>query len=196
MPDLDEKLKRFTEAITSDAAADSYAIMEEVRRQRESSQRSAVDDSLEAAYRYIKAEVTRIRTESGRTVSRRMMDNKRTLYARRAELSGEVLRDVMQKLADYVTGPAYAEQLTGMARQAAGAFGGAPTVISLRREDMTRIPTLRKAVEGRDVTFVEGTFRLGGLTAECPGQQRQINMTFDANLAEWRERFFAEIVIS
>jgi len=196
LPDLDEKLKRFTEALTSDATADSQAIMEEVRRQRESSEQNAVDESLNDAYRYIKNEVTRIRTESGRRVSRKMMDNKRALFGRRAELSDEVLRQVREKLSAYVKEPAYTEQLTGMALKATDTFGDLPIVIGLRREDAALVPILQKAVSGRDVTFAEGTFHLGGLTAECPSQRKLLNLTFDANLFEWREKFFAEIVIS
>jgi vacuolar-type H+-ATPase subunit E/Vma4 len=195
MSDIDAKLKRFTEAITSDAEADSKAILEDVRRQRESSLQSAEDEALGDAYRYIKTEIGRLRVENGRTLSRKMMDNKRTLYARRAALSESALRDVMARLAAYVGTPAYVSRLRDMAREAADAFGGGQTVIALRREDMALVPELRQAVSGRPVTFVEGAFHLGGLTAECPEKQQQLNQTFDASLAEWKTRFFAELVI-
>ncbi|MDR3207931.1 MAG: hypothetical protein LBT60_06320 [Oscillospiraceae bacterium] len=195
MSEIDAKLKRFTEAITSDAEADSKSILEEVRRQRESSLQSAEDEALGDAYRYIKTEIARLRVENGRTVSRKMMDNKRALYARRAELSESVLRDVMERLAAYVLTPAYADRLCDMARAASAAFGDAETVVSLRREDMALVPRLRQAVGSPRVTFVEGGFRLGGLTAECLEKQQQLNQTFDANLAEWKTRFFAELVI-
>jgi len=196
LPDIDEKLKRFTEAITSDAAADSQAILEEVRRQQETSLQNATDDSLGQVYRHIKNEAARIRTECGRRVSLKQMENKRTLYARRAELSQEVLREVLEKLAAYVLEPAYAEQLSKTAQEAVDIFGGAPTVISLRHEDMALVPRLRQSVRGLNVSFAEGTFTLGGLTAECPAKHRQINRTLDANFDDWKERFFAEIVIS
>lgn len=195
MPHIDEKIERFTKAITSGAVADSQAILEEVRRQRESSLATAEDEALNDAYQYIKNEISRIRTESGRQVSRKLMDNKRILYARRAELSEAVLRDVQEKLAAYVKQPAYAGHLTQLILEALSSFGDAPTVVSLRPEDMALVPQIEKQLAGRPVTFVEGHFRLGGMTAECPSRQQQINQTFDANWEDWKTRFFAEIVV-
>ena len=196
MPDLDEKLRLFTEAILSDATTDSQAILAEVNRQREASVTNSEDDSLGAAYIYIKNEIARIHTENERRISRKQMEHRQLLHARRAELSEEVLRDARDKLANYVAQPAYTEQLTGMVREAANVFGGAPIVIGLRHEDMPLVPQLQQTVQHMNVSFVEDSFKLGGLTVECPAMRQCINRTFDASFSDWKERFFSEIVIS
>jgi hypothetical protein len=55
------------------------------------------------------------------------------------------------------------------------------------------VPSLTEAAKGQPVTFEQGHFHLGGLIAECREQQQQINQTFDANLEEWKTRFFVEL---
>lgn len=195
MPNIDEKIERFTNAITSDAQSDSKAILEEVRRVRESSLATAEDEALSDAYQYIKNEIGRIRTEYGRMVSRKMMDNKRVLYAKRAELAEAVLRDVLEKLADYVKQPGYVKHLAELIAQALEEFEDAPTIVSLRQEDMALEDQLKPLLGKRQVTFEKGRFHLGGMTAECLQKQQQINQTFDANFEDWKTRFFAELVI-
>ena len=195
MPDLDEKLTQFTEAITSDAATDSLAILEELRREREESLSTAQDELLAESYQYMRSEITRIRTENGRRVSHKQMENKRALFDRRNELSQEVLHIVRDHLSAYVKTPAYAERMADLIRQASDAFEGAPIVIGLRHEDELLGPILSGAVKEHVVTFTDSSFSLGGLTAECPGRNQRLNLTFDANWDDWRERFFAEINI-
>ncbi|MDR1157132.1 MAG: hypothetical protein LBK75_02330 [Oscillospiraceae bacterium] len=193
MASLEEKLDLFTKAITSDAEADSRAILEEVRRERENSLSSAENEALNNAYQYIKNKVASLHTENGRRVSRKMMECKRTLYARREELSREILRDVTAHVIEYTKTPAYAEQLTALMMDAFSVFKGLPTTISLRAEDGALVPLLTKAAGGQPVTFEQGHFHLGGLIAECRERQQQINQTFDANLEEWKTRFFVEL---
>ncbi|MDR2671449.1 MAG: hypothetical protein LBC26_07000, partial [Oscillospiraceae bacterium] len=64
MASLEEKLDLFTKAITSDAEADSQAILEEVRRERENSLSSAENEALNEAYQYIKSKVASLHTEN------------------------------------------------------------------------------------------------------------------------------------
>jgi vacuolar-type H+-ATPase subunit E/Vma4 len=193
MASLEEKLDIFTKAITSDAEADSRAILEEVRRERENSLSSAENEALNDAYQYIKNKVASLHTENGRRVSRKMMACKRALHTRREDLSREILRDVTARVVEYTQTPAYAEQLRALMTNAFSVFKGLPTTISLRAEDMALVPSLTAAAGGQPVTFEQGHFQLGGLLAECRERRQQINQTFDANLEEWKTRFFAEL---
>ncbi|MDR0382113.1 MAG: V-type proton ATPase subunit E [Oscillospiraceae bacterium] len=193
MASLEEKLDLFAKAITSDAEADSRAILEEVRRERETSLSSAENEALNEAYQYIKNKVASLHTENSRRVSRKMMECKRALYARREELAREILRDVTARVVEYTKTPAYAKQLKTLMTNAFSVFKGLPTTISLRAEDMSLVPSLIEAAKGQSVTFEQGHFQLGGLIAECRERQQQINQTFDANLDEWKTRFFVEL---
>lgn len=83
MPDINQKLDRFTAKILAEAAAESRRAMEEVQRRREQRIQEAEDEVLKEAYDYIHTEVSRIQAEAGRGVSRHMLDNKRTLSLRR-----------------------------------------------------------------------------------------------------------------
>lgn len=193
MSQIDDKLEQFTNAITSEANAESRAILEEISREWENTLSGAEDEALNDAYRYIRDEVARIRTESGRRVSRKTMECKRALFARREEHARKVLDDVLQNIRAYEETDAYVDQLASAMNRALDLFSGCEAVVSLRAEDMKLVPALRAAAGRRPVAFEQGRFHLGGLIVECKEKQRQINETFDANLDEWKTRFFAEM---
>ena len=87
MPDMNQKLDRFTAKILAEAADESKRALAEVKRRRELRLQEAEDAALKEAYEYIHGEVARIQSEAGRGVSRHMLENKRALYLRRSEMA-------------------------------------------------------------------------------------------------------------
>ena len=71
MPELKQKLDRFTAAILSQATAEARQALDEVTAKRDKAYRDSEDRILTEVYRYIHGEVERIKSESGREVSRR-----------------------------------------------------------------------------------------------------------------------------
>ena len=99
MPDMNQKLDRFTAKILAEAADESKRALAEVKRRRELRFQEAEDAALKEAYEYIHGEVARIQSEAGRGVSRHMLENKRALYLRRTEMAQEVFALVRAKIA-------------------------------------------------------------------------------------------------
>ena len=97
MPDMNQKLDRFTAKILAEAADESKRALAEVKRRRELRFQEAEDAALKEAYEYIHGEVARIQSEAGRGVSRHMLENKRALYLRRTEMAQEVFALVRAK---------------------------------------------------------------------------------------------------
>ena len=87
MPDMNQKLDRFTAKILAEAAGESKRALAEVKRRRELRFQEAEDAALKEAYECIHGEVARIQSEAGRGVSRHMLENKRALYLRRTEMA-------------------------------------------------------------------------------------------------------------
>ena len=191
VPDLEKKLRRFTETITSDAAAESKTILEEVRVQREASLLEAEDQALSESYRHIQQEVARIRVENGRRLSRRERENKKALFLRNSELSGQVLAAVRERLVAYVQSPAYEEHLRDMVRRASAAFGEEYFAVALGTRDMPIADRLKGVLPSTCASVsADPSIHLGGLVATTP--TRRLDLTFDANWQEWKDRFFAE----
>ena len=87
MPDMNQKLDRFTAKILAEAADESKRALAEVKRRRELRFQEAEDAALKEAYEYIHGEVARIQSEAGRGVARHMLEHTRALYLRRTEMA-------------------------------------------------------------------------------------------------------------
>lgn len=193
MPDINQKLDRFTAKILAEAAAESRRAMEEVQRRREQRIQEAEHEVLKEAYDYIHTEVSRIQAEAGRGVSRHMLDNKRTLSLRRKEMAQEVFALVRAKIAAFTRTDAYIRRMAALMTEAAGYLAGAKEVlVTLREEDMGLRQILTDAVPLMHLTFQPGDFRMGGLVAESPDLGLRVDASFDS-AAEELSGHFAEL---
>lgn len=193
MPDMTEKLDRFTAKILAEASAETQRAMDEVQQQRDRALRKAEDQVLREAYHYIRHEVARIKAEAGRSVSRRMLENQRALYLRREEMAQETFALVRARISAFTRTPAYGNRLAELLKDALGQLPGAEDVqVFLRAEDEGWIPQLTRAAGGRKLDFQRGEFRMGGLVARSPSLGLRVDASFDS-AAEELSGHFAEL---
>lgn len=176
-----DKLDNFTSVITSDALDESGRIYDEIKRESEEALTAAEDEALNDMFRYVKAEVSKIRNDAGRRLSRKMMDNKRRLYLRRKEMTEDILGEVAGKIREYIRTPAYTRQMTSILFRVMDIFD-ADAVVYLRKDDMYLEPLLRKIDTPHTLEFQQGNFTLGGLQASCPSKKLRIDESFDTTL--------------
>ena len=194
MSELNKKLDHFTSTLLAEATAETDRVLSDVKAQHDNSYSAAEDKILAEAYHYIRTEVSRIRSDEGRKVSRHMLDNKKTLYLRREEISREVFEAVRDRIVAYSATPDYRKRLTEVACQAVDTLKGADDiVIRLRAEDMDQSDAITAALKGVKVTFqADPSILMGGLTAVSPSLGRRVDATFGTALAELNGHF-AEI---
>jgi vacuolar-type H+-ATPase subunit E/Vma4 len=185
---VEAKLDHFINAILSDAKREADALYQEIKGESDAAMNAAEDEALAAAYRHIKAEISRIESDCGRRLSHNVMENKRELFRRREAMADEVTASVKEKLSGYVKTKAYAEQLRSIISSVLATFESDATVC-LRPEDMPLAETLRPAGGPYAVTFTEGSFELGGLEATGPARKLHVDETFDTSIYELRSRF-------
>ena len=173
---LSDKLDYFTAVIAADAKAECDLLLEEIRREKESTLTAAEDETLNEAFQYIKSEIARIQVESGRAISKKIMENKRVLFHMRETMLTELLEDAQVKLRDFAQTPAYGQLLIDELSRALPAFADAPAVIHLRPADSHLIPALREALATFKPTFAEASFQWGGFLLSCPEKARQLEI--------------------
>ena len=183
MPDMNQKLDRFTAKILAEAADESTRALAEVKRRRELRFQEAEDAALKEAYEYIHGEVARIQSEAGRGVSRHMLENKRALYLRRTEMAQEVFALVRAKIAAFTRTPAYGQRLTALLAEAL------EQLVTLRGDDLSFREALAASAPQIRLTFREGDFRLGGLIAESPDLVLRVDSSFDSAAGELSGHF-------
>ena len=189
MPDMNQKLDRFTAKILAEAADESKRALAEVKRRRELRFQEAEDAALKEAYECIHGEVARIQSEAGRGVSRHMLENKRALYLRRTEMAQEVFALVRAKIAAFTRTPA-CQRLTALLAEALEQLSGAEEVlVTLRGDDLSFREALAASAPQVRLTFREGDFRLGGLIAESPDLGLRVDSSFDSAAGELSGHF-------
>ena len=193
MPEMNQKLDRFTAAILAEAAAESERTIAELRKRREEAQAAAENKALVTTYNYIHQEVARIKADGGRAVSKRMLDNTRALYLRRNAIAQEVFHAVRARIAAYTETAAYGTRLQALLREALEALSGAKELrVYLRPADQGHASALSQIVPDCSMTFLDGGFVLGGLIVEAPSLGLRCDSSFDCAL-EALEGHFAEL---
>lgn len=190
MSDLNTKIDRFAAAIVAEATADTDRALAELSQRRTAAYSAAEDRILGDVYRFIHAEVARIKTEAGRQISRHMLENKRTLYLRREEISAEVFGGVRNRLATYTASPDYPQRMATLYADALVVLAGADEVrLFLRPADAALAAALTASQPQMKVQILEGDFLLGGLIADAPALGRRVDATFDSSIEELSGHF-------
>lgn len=193
MPDMNQKIDRFTASILEEAAAENERKEAQLQKKRKDMLTAAEDAILLDSYNFIHGEVGRIHTEAGKRVSQRALEQKRALATRRNEITREVLDTVKARLAQFTTTADYAGRLDSLLQNALKVLGNASQLrVFLRAEDMSHQAHLTAAAPGVSLIFSQGAFRLGGLVAAAPTLGLRVDSTFDGML-DTLEGEFAEL---
>ena len=189
MPEDMRKLDIFIKTVMSDARSESEAILAAVDTDRSEAMSEAEKEYRAEADSYIQGELARAQSESGKAISRKLLDNKRALYQYRRKLAEELTEEVKRRLGEYTLTPDYGKRLEKLLRAALDRFGGAPVKVYLRPSDTGWTEQMRAAFPEADLTFEEGGFVLGGMICECAGLRLRADLTFDARLDEISARY-------
>lgn len=193
MSDPNVKLDRFTAAIVAEANADTQRTLASLSEKRATLYAAAEDQVLNEVYHHIHGEVARIKSEAGRQASRHMLENKRTLYLRREEISHEVFEAVRARVDAYTSSPAYGPKMAAMLADALSTLGGPKEArVLLRPADRYLAELLAQSQSGVSLTFLEGEFALGGLVVDAPTLGKRADASFDSTM-EQLSGSFAEL---
>ena len=190
---MNTKLERFKKLVINDARQaqdETIRQAQEVRAQRL--------DAAEARFRREFDELRQRRSQeiladNGQEISRRLMQSKRAVAARREEIGHEVFAAVREKLLAYTETPDYLEHLKKLLSEAFSALGNPyDGTVLLREADMKYASELSKLLPGRHISFEPGSFRLGGLIVDCNSKLLRADQSYDTELSNL-EAHFAEL---
>jgi vacuolar-type H+-ATPase subunit E/Vma4 len=193
MPDINEKLDIFKQIVLDDAASERDALIGEVTAataERLAQAEAQIKRETEAK---VQAQASAISGESGREISRKLLQNKRIIATRREEIAHEVFALVREKLLAFTQTPDYLEHLKALYVEAFSSLGNPyDGVILLREEDLQYSKALAATLPGRHVTFQAGSFKLGGLIVDCHSKLLRADQSYDTALGDL-DGHFAEL---
>ncbi len=193
MPDTTDKLDKFKQIVLAQAAAERDALEKEIAEEREkriTEAEARIKRETEAA---TLARANVISGESGREISRRVLDIKRTIASHREEMSKTVFAEVREKLIAFTKTDEYLPHLKKLYAEAVEALGNPyDSVVYLRPQDMDYARELNAVLPGRFVQFREGDFVLGGLIVDCESKLLRADQSYDTALNDL-DGHFAEL---
>ena len=193
MAEVNSSFSRFSQIVLDDASRERTRILEDVETRRSKALREAEQAAAAAMRQTIHEETVRLEAESGRTISRHMLENNRRIATRREAISEEVFRAVHDRLLSWTRTPEYRQALGKLYCRAFEELGSPwDAVIYLRQEDLALDSDLARLLPGRHVEFREGSFTLGGLIMDCHSRMLRVDLSYDTALGDL-DGHFAEM---
>ena len=188
MADLDLRLNKFTAAVMKDAGDRRAQMLAQVEQYKKDRLRHAEEDILIEAYHEIQDEITQIRAAASQRISQAILEQKKELLAKRAQIADQVFQEVTQKLAAFTACDAYGDKLRQLCEKAKQTLGAAGIAIEKREADQAYQPILREVFPDAQIRLAPD-IRYGGLIFMSDAENLVLNETFDYALAAQREAF-------
>ena len=163
MANSDEKVSKFVQAITEYAEEQSRKIHQEVEDFKAERLLAAEKEVLIDSYQLIQKERTDLHNQMSREMSKRELEARKALLAKRRDMMNAVFRQAEEKLMAYVAQPAYAERLKRSLAEMAAQLPAEGTVYSVASRDASLLSELSALCPQGSRTEVSVDIRIGGL---------------------------------
>lgn len=188
MNNITEKnVREFIDAINRDALEECNKIKAEAENYRrdeyeEAKKRIKRDSEQEKQY-----EITKIKTQTNREISKLVNEAKRQVVSRREKITAQVFNDALKKLSDFTESENYADFLVASALKIAEALGEENLTVFMREKDMAFSEKIAEKVK---CSFeIDNTIKTGGLKGKSGNTLA--DDTLDERLQEQSEWFKA-----
>jgi V/A-type H+-transporting ATPase subunit E len=189
MPGSNEKTNNFLEAINQYAEEQRNKIQAEVELFKQQELEKAETESLTDAYHLIQKEMADMRLAISSEVSRKSMESRRQLLAKRQSIMDTIFQKAAQRLIDYTKTEQYPALLESYAKKLAGVLNAPGSVLYVCATDMQYEELIKKSF-GRECTIrAAGDIRLGGIRGANAAMGLVADETLDSKLDEQREWF-------
>ena len=169
--------------LLSDFVSELFLSAADQRQKKERRQRLAqAEQRLRVQMeREVEAGVARVKKEMGQAVSQTMMEHKRELFAKRAQLVARISQELRQKLEQWVETPEYGQWTARQLQKALAALPEGQESVRLlcRPQDKTALEEALARCGRPGELESEPDIRLGGLRLECPSCHMAIDCTLD-----------------
>ena len=186
----DDKLELFRQEILKKAKAEKEQILAETERLKHDALDREENRLLEDLYRRMQAEITRIKTENTKAVSRETLALKKRLYAQREEYLTELLCEARARLQQFARTPEYEACLLRKVGEMARDYRFEGSVIKVRSADLPLADKVKAVYGDCRVVADDGAVPVGGAVLENRARGILLDLSFESALREERERLY------
>lgn len=180
------KLEHFTETILRDADARSQKILESVEKTREARLAAAEKELKARMERQVEAGIAQVKSKTGQAVSQKMMEDKRRLFEKRAQVASKIYQDLGKRVKTWTESDDYIAWLDRQLEQALAALpeGEEKVYVFCRSQDESHLRSRMEQCSRPWELSESSAIRLGGLRLECPGSYMAVDCTLDSSAQE------------
>ncbi len=183
----DEKLQHFKEASMEESRAHSHQLIAEYQEALDKIFADHKEDVLRKARLEIKNETDKIRRQGNQQLAREHLHIKRALNQKNTELTEKLFVEVQDLLDNYMDTPAYSALLRRQILDAKAFAGDKEIIIYIDPADTGKRRGLEEATNCH-LTISQYSFG-GGTRAVIPSKNILIDNSFQAKMAEAKEKF-------
>ncbi|MCL2121901.1 MAG: V-type ATP synthase subunit E family protein [Clostridiales bacterium] len=188
MPETEVKLNQFIEAIHADAKMESDRIQSETDSNRSDAKKQAESEILNEIQQQTQKEKAKISAETGQSIFRQILANRKAIQARCEKIKQDVLQLVAGQVLAYASTTAYQEELIVSVHAETQRTEQGNATVYLRQEDAA-VLTARKVLHPDLRIEVSGDIRYGGFILLSEDGRLRIDRSYDSALEDAEEQF-------
>lgn len=189
MANSDEKVSKFVQAITEYAEEQSRKIHQEVEDFKAERLLAAEKEVLIDSYRLIQKERAELNNQMSREMSRRELEARKALLAKRRDMMNAVFSQAEEKLIEYMAQPVYASRLKQSLTDMTEQLPAEGTVYNVSSRDAGLLSELSALCPQGSRVEVSEDIRIGGLRGVNTAAGIVMDDTLDTRLDMQRDWF-------
>lgn len=196
MSEADAKLDKFSTAVLKDANEHRSKILEEIENYRKSEIDKAEESILHEAYVLIQNEITSIRNDHTREISRAELEGRRDLLLYREDLTKKVFDEAKDNLIAFTKSDDYVKYMKDLIEESLKDLPEGDITIALTGADLTLKDKFCEGIS-RKIEFIENkSILIGGFILSNANTGVEIDETLDVKLKNQNDWFAAKSGLS
>ena len=187
---LDDKIRRFQDAVLQDANAKKQEILSSIDQHKTHEISSSEDSALSSAYELIKGEVSELSVESTREISQKRLAQKKEYLTKRGQLEQSVFTSVRKRLLDYTATDAYKERLLADIKTLGGEIKSETATLFLNERDKSLEDAVKKAFGKKCELVFSAKPAIGGIIVEDSSEGYISDLSLDTALNDQKDWFY------
>lgn len=191
MPDNNAQTNNFLEAIQKFAEEQKNKVLSEAEEFKAQEIKKAEDEGLKEAFELIQKEMANMKSEIAKKTSKRTMEGRKKLFARRMEITNEVFQKVENKIIAFTKTSDYKEYILKSVKAIINVLKSDDITIYLKDDDIKYSKDIISVVGYKCVIEKNDTIKIGGLKGYSVSLGLVADETLDTKLESQRDWFTA-----
>lgn len=180
----ENNLNKFIDAVLKDANEQKERLLKEIEEEKQRELEKAENDILKNIYTHIQSEISEIKHQSGRDLSKKALEIRKELLLKRDALSEKIFAMLKERLNSFIQTEDYKKFLSDGIAKAISLAGDCKVIFYTSARDAELVKALCKDLNCNAETEIDEEIGLGGFILICNEKGIRLNETLDERFKE------------